>query len=325
MSGDYDQRILWNIPTPLKCNELLEHAILDVYNSEKDVVATCITLEGVNGVSVAHCHGGIEAIHIHRKGKDSSYIYRQVHEFVTWMYCRLDCEESIVGIWLMRHLSRGTGLLVGNLTHLLQTLNHCDQIETASKVAWLCPYIERCSPRSICQLALPGTKAIYHTSCMQRFGTIPAITQQSRVPWEYAQYNLPEFPNLLQGHCKYEWSFSAASLNDVQAVRSCPKGGIELRYEDCSQCLGDFRPCEALDWCENPAYLKVSSISQTRYMVRFFKEKDKNAESELLSLSGKQIIFWSNQSNLIIEVKGMRFLAQEVQSGIEGGGIAKHY
>lgn len=138
---------------------------------------------------------------------------------------------------------------------------------------------------------------------MKGFGAIPATTQQIKAPRECTQWNNPDFPLALQGHCKYEWSYSTAFLDDVQAVRSCSKGGIELRYNDFRLCLGDFRPCEATNWCENPVYFKVSSTIERRYTITFFAERDENEESRLLPLIGKQIIFWSRQSESIIEIK----------------------
>jgi hypothetical protein len=176
-------------------------------------------------------------------------------------------------------------------------------IKTTSKVAWLCPYISQDSPRSIRTLASATTRAIYHSSCMKVFGSIPAITHHCAAPHWISQCSTPEFPSLLQGHCHFQWSFSAASLDNVQAVRVSRKGGIELRYEGFRQCLGDFRPSEALDWYENPDYFKVSRIAETHYAIRFFKKKDQNTESGLCPLAGRRIIFWSDQDSLIIEVK----------------------
>jgi hypothetical protein len=77
-----------------------------------DVVLTCLGLQGVRGISVAHCNSRIEFIHLHRQQDDDSSVYGQVHQEVTWMYCPIDDKEAIVGIWLVRHSAAGTGLVV---------------------------------------------------------------------------------------------------------------------------------------------------------------------------------------------------------------------
>jgi hypothetical protein len=78
-----------------------------------DVTLTYLSLEGVNGISIAHCNTEIKFIHLHRYKHDSIHIYDQAHSSVTWMYCPIDGGELVFGIWLVRHSSTGTGLLVG--------------------------------------------------------------------------------------------------------------------------------------------------------------------------------------------------------------------
>ncbi|KAF2013508.1 hypothetical protein BU24DRAFT_411240 [Aaosphaeria arxii CBS 175.79] len=283
--NDCSQRFFWNSSTPLLCNDFPEFPILDLFSTDKDASITCLALEGLSGVTIGHCQGRIEAIYLHRDIEDSSHIYGQAHSFVTWTHCPFDRGETIVGIWLVRN--GGTGLI----------------INTTSKVAWLCPYTDWRNPSSIRRLALPRTKVIYHTSCMQGFGSIPAIPHQLSTPRDCGECSFPDFPLLLRGYCQYHWTCSMASLENVQAVRSCPRGGIELRYSGFRHCLGDFRPCEATDWCENPAYFKVTSTARLCYRITFFKEGEKDDESGLLLLGGKEVIFWSRQDDLIIEVK----------------------
>jgi hypothetical protein len=69
-------------------------------------------MEDVHGISIAHCNTEIKYIHLHRRNHDDRHIYAQVHNMVTWMYCPMDDGESILGMWLVRHSSSGTGLLV---------------------------------------------------------------------------------------------------------------------------------------------------------------------------------------------------------------------
>lgn len=112
-SDEYQHRTLWKCTAPLLLHELPEHPMFYMDIPDKDQTVTCISLEGVTGVTVAHCHGKIAAFHMHRKNEDSSYVYQQAHEFVTWMHCPLDDEESIVSMWLIHHSSDGSGLIVG--------------------------------------------------------------------------------------------------------------------------------------------------------------------------------------------------------------------
>jgi hypothetical protein len=77
-----------------------------------DVVLTYLALEGVRGISIAHCNSAIRCIHLHREQQDNSSMYEQAHQVFTWMYCPVDIGEAIMGIWLVLHSSNGTGLLV---------------------------------------------------------------------------------------------------------------------------------------------------------------------------------------------------------------------
>jgi hypothetical protein len=138
---------------------------------------------------------------------------------------------------------------------------------------------------------------------MNYFGSIPKITHHCAAPHWISQCSTPEFPSLLQEHYHYLWSFSAALLDNVQAVRLSQKGGIELRYDGFCKCLGDFRPCEALEWCENPVYFQVSRVAQKRHAIRFFQKGEQSVESGLYRLTGRRIVFWSYKDSLFIEVK----------------------
>jgi hypothetical protein len=122
-SDGFHPRILWSSCTPLQCSDLPEHDALYMITSNQDVAATCLTLEDMSGISVAHCNGHIEVVHVHRKNLDSSHIYQQAHNFVTWMYCPINSEEALVGIWLVHHSSTGTGLIVSFLTPRRQSSN----------------------------------------------------------------------------------------------------------------------------------------------------------------------------------------------------------
>jgi hypothetical protein len=135
---------------------------------------------------------------------------------------------------------------------------------------------------------------------MKIYGSIPDSTHQLTAPKWSA---IPEFPSLSNRSARHDWSFSAAFLEDVQAVRFSQNGGIELRYEGFCQCLGDFRPCEALEWYESPKFFKVLRIDETHYAIRFFRKRDERTESGLSSLAAKKVIFWSCWDKLIIEVK----------------------
>lgn len=185
----------------------------------------------------------------------------------------------------------------------------------------MCTYTESSQPKSFKLLAVGETRAIYHCSCMQDFGSIPegetrAINHFSRIQYSrpiqycyitnhrFESCNFPRLPSIcMGGRMGTEWSFSTASLSDVQAVRLSQKGGIELRYTGFSKCLGDFRPSEAHGWLENPVCCKISRTSDTRYNITFFGEVDKQKEAEVLPLSGKCIIFWSFGKESIIEIR----------------------
>jgi hypothetical protein len=101
----------------LQCNDLPDHASLWA-NTDQDVAATCLALEDMSGISVALFHGKIEAIHVHRRNLDSSFIYQRTHSYVTWMYCPISSEETLVGMWLVNHrdglVAYADGLVVSN-------------------------------------------------------------------------------------------------------------------------------------------------------------------------------------------------------------------
>jgi hypothetical protein len=155
-------------------------------------------------------------------------------------------------------------------------------------------------PQHFQLLASARTRAICHCACMQDFCSIPAYPSISQ---QVEHRDLPKLPSILSGRHQYQWLSSAASLDNVHAVRKSKHGrGIELRYQNFSICLGDFRPSEALDWLQNPAYLKVTRANDTCYTISFLTEEDENIDSEVLPLSGRCVIFWSRKDDVIIEV-----------------------
>jgi hypothetical protein len=155
-------------------------------------------------------------------------------------------------------------------------------------------------PQHFRLLASAETRAIFHCACMQDFGSIPANPSLSQ---RVEHCDLPNLPSILRGRHQYQWSSSSASLDNVHAVRRSKHGrGIELRYENFSICLGDFRPSKALDWLHNPAYFKVTCANDTSHTINFLRQEDENMDAEAILLSGKYIVFWSRKDDVIIEV-----------------------
>jgi hypothetical protein len=125
----------------------------------------------------------------------------------------------------------------------------------------------------------------------------PSIRPQVKPP------RIPNLPTSLVGRHQYQWSFSAASLSDVIAVRKSSRGeGFELRYQKFSICLGDFRPSHALHWLQNPTHLKVSRLSERHHTVTFFEDGEQKMHTEISPLSGTFIVLWSCQGDSIIEI-----------------------
>jgi hypothetical protein len=110
------QRTFWKTPVPLPWKHLLVEHQIHEERYARSVVLTCFELQGVRGISVAHCNSRIEFIHLHRQQYDDTSVYSQVHQEVTWMYCPIDDREAVVGIWLVRHSAMGTGLVVCHLS-----------------------------------------------------------------------------------------------------------------------------------------------------------------------------------------------------------------
>lgn len=176
------------------------------------------------------------------------------------------------------------------------------QVKSAHKVVWLCPYMgdDPPSPQHFRLLASAETRVICHCACMQEFCSIPAHPSLNQSP---ELCDLPNPPSILSGRHQYQWSSSVACLGNVHAVRLSKHGrGIELRYENFSKCLGDFRPSEALDWLQNPAYFKVTRANDTTHTISFMREEDENMDPEALPLSGRCVTFWSRKDAVIIEV-----------------------
>jgi hypothetical protein len=165
---------------------------------------------------------------------------------------------------------------------------------------WLCSYSDPSGVKDFQLLVTPATRGVYHCACMQYYCSVPkhpSIQPQVRLP------KFPTLPTYLVGRHQYQWSFSAASLSKVLAVRKSSRGaGFQLRYEKFSLCLGDFRPSHALPWLRNPTHFEVSHVSERHHTITFYKEGEQEVGTEASPLHGAFIVLWSCQGDAMIEV-----------------------
>ncbi|KAF2021844.1 hypothetical protein BU24DRAFT_404797 [Aaosphaeria arxii CBS 175.79] len=240
-------------------------SILPAPLSFYDFTATVVSLEGITGISIAQAEQRVKAIHAHKDAPGEKYNYPQ--RDATWAYCPLNklANERIQRIWIVSFEKDGFGFLV----------------ETTKKTVWLGGYLEPTETRKYQPIAVPSSSGFYHSlGTCSLLSAIPSFNHPVSGPF----HTTKTVPKPLD----YRWSFSRASLENVQALRKTPRGAVELFYDDFSVCLGDFRPAEAGPWLKAPRWYKVAPYVATHW-IDFFDDSTKDADCKPMK---GHINFW---------------------------------
>ncbi|KAF2844137.1 hypothetical protein T440DRAFT_484406 [Plenodomus tracheiphilus IPT5] len=107
VSQQCSRRILWSNSAQLPLETLPEDPCV-----ARDMIAYYEPLEGMTGISVAHCNREIVAIHIHRGEEDTSLVFESVRSDATWVHCPFGSSETLEMIWYVVYMSNGSGLVV---------------------------------------------------------------------------------------------------------------------------------------------------------------------------------------------------------------------